>query len=141
MTALAKKNNTVLKLPAWLMAMGYFKEIHCIFLVVGHTKNAAHRLFNLLKQDCWKQNLFMFDELVQTSDKLSLLTIHPTVAEDFLDYSKLLVSLYWLLMENIKINHISLAQRMVRRLQSGRAISRSTRSMSLTFRRVVHGME
>ncbi len=31
------KNNTVLKLPAWLMAMGYFKEIHLIFLVVGHT--------------------------------------------------------------------------------------------------------
>jgi hypothetical protein len=43
------KNNIVLKLPAWLMAMGYFKEIHFIFLVVGHTKNVADRLFNLLK--------------------------------------------------------------------------------------------
>ncbi len=32
------KNITVLKLPAWLMAMGYFKEIHFIFLMVGHTK-------------------------------------------------------------------------------------------------------
>jgi hypothetical protein len=45
------KNNTVLKLPAWLMAMGYFKEIHFIFLMVGHTKNAADHLFNLLKQE------------------------------------------------------------------------------------------
>jgi hypothetical protein len=33
------KNKTVLKLPVWLMAMGYFKEIHFIFLVVGHTKS------------------------------------------------------------------------------------------------------
>jgi hypothetical protein len=43
------KHNTVLKLPAWLMAMGYFNEIHFIFLVVDHTKNAADRLVNLLK--------------------------------------------------------------------------------------------
>jgi hypothetical protein len=100
------KNNTVLKLPAWLMAMEYFKEVHFVFLMVGHTKNAADRLFNLLKQEYQKQNLFMFDELVQTLDKLLLLTIHPTVAEDFLNYSKLLDSLYRLLTGNIKTNHI-----------------------------------
>ena len=40
------KNNTVLKLAAWLMAMSYFKLVHFIFLVVGHTQNAADRLFN-----------------------------------------------------------------------------------------------
>ncbi len=88
------------------MAMGYFKEILFIFLVIGHTKNAADRLLNLLKQDYQKRNLFMFDKLVRTLDKLLLLTIHPTVAEDFLNYSKLLGSLYWLLMGNIKTNHI-----------------------------------
>jgi hypothetical protein len=100
------KNNTVLKLPAWLMAMGYFKEIHFIFLVVGHTKNAADCLFNSLKQEYWKQNLFTFDELVQTLDKSLLLTIHLTVAEDFHNCSKLLDSLYRPLMGNIKTNHI-----------------------------------
>ncbi len=100
------KNNTVLKLPAWLMAMGYFKEIHFIFLVVGHTKNAADRLFTLLKQEYQKQNLFTFDKLVRTLDKSSSLTIHPTVAKDFLNYSKLLDGLYWPLTGNIKTNHI-----------------------------------
>ncbi len=100
------KNNTVLKLPAWLMAMRYFKEIHFIFLVVGHTKNAADRLFISLKQDYWKQNLFTFDKLVRTLDKSLLLTIHPTLAEDFLDYSKLLDGLYRPLTGNIKTNHI-----------------------------------
>ncbi len=88
------------------MAMGYFKEIHLIFLVVGHTKNAADHLFNLLKQEYRKQNLSTFDELVRTLDKSLLLTIHPTVAEDFLNYSKLLDSLYRPLSGNIKTNHI-----------------------------------
>jgi hypothetical protein len=100
------KNNTVLKLLAWLMAMGYFKEIHFIFLVVGHTKNAAGHPFNSLKQEYRKQNLFTFDELVQTLDKSSSLTIHPTVAEDFLNYSKLLDGVYRPLTGNIKTNHI-----------------------------------
>jgi hypothetical protein len=67
------------------MVMGYFKEIHFIFLMVGHTKNAADCLFNSLKQDYWKQNLFTFDKLVRTLDKSSSLTIHPTVAKDFLN--------------------------------------------------------
>jgi hypothetical protein len=88
------------------MTMGYFKEIHFIFLMVGHTKKCADLLFNLFKQDYWKQNLFTFDELVRTLDKSLLLTIHPTVAKDFLDYSKLLDSLYWPLMGNIQTNHI-----------------------------------
>ncbi len=88
------------------MAMGYFKEIHFIFLVVGHTKNAADLLFNLLKQEYWKQNLFTFGKLVRMLDKSLLLTIHPTVAEDFLNYSKLLDGLYWPLTGNIQTNHI-----------------------------------
>ena len=88
------------------MAMGYFKEIYFIFLVVGRTKNVADRLFNLLKQEYQKQNLFSFDKLVRMLDKLLLLTIHPTLAEDFLNYSKLLDSLYRPLTGNIKTNHI-----------------------------------
>ena len=52
------KNNTVIKLALWIMAMGYFKKVQFIFLVVGHTKNAADRLFNSLKTDYWRQNLF-----------------------------------------------------------------------------------
>jgi hypothetical protein len=69
-------------------------------------KNAADCLFNLLKQEYWKQNLFTFDELVQMLDKSLSLTIHLTVAEDFLDYSKLLDSLYRPLLGNMKTNHV-----------------------------------
>ncbi len=100
------KNNTVLKLPAWLMAMEFFKEVHFIFLVVSHTKNAADRLFNLLKQEYRKQNLFTVDKMVWMLDNVLSLSIHPTMAKDFLNYSKLLDSLYWPLTGNINTNHI-----------------------------------
>ncbi len=71
------KNNIVLRLAAWLMAMGYFKEVNFIFLVVGHTKNAADHLFNSLKNKYRKQNLFTFQGLVESLNKLLMVTIHP----------------------------------------------------------------
>ena len=32
------KNNTVLRLAAWLAQLGHFYEVNFIFLIVGHTK-------------------------------------------------------------------------------------------------------
>jgi Zn-finger protein len=58
-------NNRVLKLAVWLMAMNYFKEVNFIFLIVGHTKNAADRLFNSLKTEYSLQNLFTFQDLLE----------------------------------------------------------------------------
>jgi len=100
------KNNTVLRLAAWLMAMGYFKAVQFIFLVVGHTKNAADRLFNSLKHEYRKQNLFTFDELVTALDQSATVTVHRTVADDFLDYDKLFDGIYRKLSGQIKQNHI-----------------------------------
>jgi hypothetical protein len=51
------KNNTVLRLVAWLAQLGHFHEVNFIFLVVGHTKNAADCLFNSLKVRYRKKNL------------------------------------------------------------------------------------
>jgi hypothetical protein len=99
-------NNTVLRLAAWLMAMGYFKEVNFIFLIVGHTNNAADRLFNSLKNEYRNQNLFTFQGLVDTLNKLLMVTIHPANPEGFLDYDKLMSSLYRTLSGNIKKNCI-----------------------------------
>jgi hypothetical protein len=60
------KNNTVLKLAAWIMAMGYFKVVNLIFLVVGHTKNSADRLFNSLKGEYRRQNIFTMEGLIES---------------------------------------------------------------------------
>ena len=89
------KYNIVLKLVAWIVAMGCFKSV-IFFLVVRHTKNLADHLF-LLKNKYQKQNLFTFDTSV---------TVYPTMANDFLDYDKQLDGMYWKLVGNIKHNHI-----------------------------------
>lgn len=33
------KNNTVLKLAAWIKHIGYFNDVNFVVLIVGHTKN------------------------------------------------------------------------------------------------------
>jgi hypothetical protein len=60
------KNNTVLRYLLWIVEMGYFRRVNFIFLVVGHTKNAADRLFkfNALKLDYRKQNIYTMKELL-----------------------------------------------------------------------------
>jgi hypothetical protein len=42
-------------MATWMMAMNYFKDVNFIFLVVGHTKNAADCLFNSLKDEYRQQ--------------------------------------------------------------------------------------
>jgi hypothetical protein len=101
------KNSTVLSLAAWLMALGYFKRVNFIFLVVGHTKNAADRLFNCLKLEYRKQNLFTFQDMLEALNRSELVTIHPASPLDFLDYDKLMNKFYGRrLLGNIKKNHI-----------------------------------
>ncbi len=100
------KNNTVLRLATWMMEMNYFKEVYFIFLVVGHTKNAADCLFNSLKDEYCRQNLFTFQDLLETLNKLSMVILCPASLEDFLDYGRLMSSLFWTLAGNIKKNHI-----------------------------------
>jgi hypothetical protein len=100
------KINTVLRLAAWLIAMGSFKEVNFIFSLSAIQKNTADHLFNSLKNKHRKQNLFTFQHLVETLNKLLMATIHPTNPEYFLDYDKLMNNLFRTLLGNIKKNHI-----------------------------------
>ncbi len=100
------KNNTVLRLAAWIAKLGYFLEVNVIFLIVGHTKNAADRLFNSLKVQYQKKNLYTFDQLVEALGKSRTITIHPAVSEDFHDYGDLFDFFYKKLAGQIKQNHI-----------------------------------
>jgi hypothetical protein len=100
------KNNTVLKLATWMMAMNYFKEVNIIFLIVGHTKNDADRLFNSLKTKYRLQNLFMIQDLLEALNRSPMDTAHPASPEDFLDNNKLINYLYRPLAGIVKKNHI-----------------------------------
>ena len=88
------------------MAMNYFKEVNFTFLIVGHTKNAADRLFNSLKTEYRLQNLFTFQDLSEALNRLQMVTVHPASPEDFLDYDKLMNYLYRPLAGIVKKNHI-----------------------------------
>jgi hypothetical protein len=88
------KNNTVLKLLLWLVEMGYFKRVNFVFLVVGHTKNSADRLFNALKLDYRNQNIYTIRELIKCLSRSKYCTIIPTVEEDFKNWNAYLDLFY-----------------------------------------------
>jgi hypothetical protein len=100
------KNNTVLRLAAWLKQMGYFKKVKFVFLIVGHTKNAADRLFNSLKHEYRKENIFTMQALFDCLGVSDSVTVVPSVAEDFLDYDALFDDIYRPLAGKVKQNHI-----------------------------------
>ena len=63
------KNNYVLRLPAYLTMNKYFEKVQIVFLVDGHTKNTADRLFNLLKIDYRKENVFSLSKLIKVCNQ------------------------------------------------------------------------
>ena len=52
------KNNYVLHLPTYLTMNKKFEKVQIIFLIAGHTKNTADRLFNLMRLDYRKEMSF-----------------------------------------------------------------------------------
>jgi len=100
------KNNTVWKLVMWLKEMRYFKRVSFVFLIVGHTKNACDRLFNSLKHEYSKKNIFTMDELIVALGVSAKITVVPTVASNFLDYDGTSKALYIELSGLVKHNHI-----------------------------------
>jgi hypothetical protein len=63
------KNTFVLLMVPYLVEMGYFKSVNFIFIVVGHTKNAGDRLFNLLKMIYRRSNVQTFGSLLGVCGK------------------------------------------------------------------------
>jgi hypothetical protein len=59
------KTNYVLRLALYLVQKGYFSEVRFIFLVVGHTKNVADGLFNILKKLYRAQNIFSMSMMMK----------------------------------------------------------------------------
>ena len=70
------KNNYVLRLLAYLTMNKYFKTVRIVFLVAGHTKNTADRLFNLLKLDYRKENIFLLSKLIKVCNQNEHVTTH-----------------------------------------------------------------
>ena len=100
------KNNTVLKYMVWLVEMGYFKKVNFQFLIVGHTKNAADRLFNALKFDYRKHDIYTVEDLLVKLDKSDSVSIHESTEDDFFDYTTYLDGYYKHFSGLVLSNHI-----------------------------------
>ena len=66
-----------MKLLVYLTEMGFFKKVQFIFLIVGHTKNAADRLFNVLKLLYRKDNITTMAKLLKVLSTSDQVTVVP----------------------------------------------------------------
>ncbi len=71
-------------------------------------KNAADSLFNSLKHEYNKKNLFTMQYLFDALNVSDAVMVVPTMPEDFLDYDALFDSVYRDLAGMVKQNHIFL---------------------------------
>ena len=85
------KNNTVLRPVPFLVEMVFFEKVNFVFLVVGHTKNAADRLFNALKKNYRKENLYTMKQLIDALNSSRRVTVVESEEKDFLDYESFLI--------------------------------------------------
>jgi hypothetical protein len=84
----------VLRLAPLFVELKYYRRVNIIFLVAGHTKNAADRLFNLLKQDYCKSQVFTMEQLQQVLDSNQYVECIKVGPDDFYNYGKLEDTLY-----------------------------------------------
>jgi hypothetical protein len=100
-------HGTVLKLPVYLVEMGFFEEVQFMFLIAGHTKNPADRLFNLLKILYRSLNLFTMKQLITTVNTNEFVTAVQAEEEVYKDFFLYQQSFYKAFESNtIKIYHI-----------------------------------
>jgi hypothetical protein len=107
------KNNMVLRLANYLVEKGYFEEVEILFYVRGHTKNACDRMFNIMKLNFHKKNIFTFcyenepDNLLGVLGRSDSVTVIKVTADMFKDWDKHLNRLYKRLKDGtILINHV-----------------------------------
>jgi hypothetical protein len=77
------KNHHVLWLVPYLVEKGYFHSVNFIFLVMGHTKNAADRRFNNLKKVYRASNIYSMEMLLEVCGRSPLVTVCRVEDGDF----------------------------------------------------------
>ena len=88
------KNEAVIRFHLWLVEAGVFPTVRVVFLIKGHTKNAADRLFNLLKLDYHNRNIYTMAEMITVLDKNDHVTVSQLGPNDFYDFQGTLNKYY-----------------------------------------------
>ena len=82
------KNKVVVRLLMWLVENRVFPRVRIFFLVKGHTKNAADRMFNLLKTQYHRKDIFSYDQLHATLDMNQYVDVFQVRPNHFHDHLK-----------------------------------------------------
>ncbi len=78
----------------WLVERRVFPRVRLFFLVKGHTKNAADRMFNLLKNSYHNKDIFTYDQLHKTLDTNQYVDVFKMQPCHFHDHCKWQDSMY-----------------------------------------------
>lgn len=88
------KNNSVLRLASYLVRKGHFSTVEFVFLVAGHTKNAADRFFNALKLYYRDKNVYSMKDLIDLCGKHEQVTSCRITWKDFKNWGAYLEDCY-----------------------------------------------
>lgn len=80
------KNRMVLRLACLMVELKYFETVTFCFLVAGHTKNSCDRLFNSLKKEYRKSDVFSVDSLLEKLSVCENITPVRVKPQDFKDF-------------------------------------------------------
>ena len=82
------KNKIVVRFLMWLVENKVFPRVRLFFLVKGHTKNAADRMFNLLKNSYHNKDLFSYEQLHATLNENQYVDVFKMRPCHFHDHRK-----------------------------------------------------
>lgn len=99
------KNRYVLRMLFFMVQRRVAKVARCVFLVRGHTKNECDRMFNAMKHEYRKINVYTPADLFKALDKHEQCTAVPVQPGDMNDWGELQDE-YMKSIKNIKMYHI-----------------------------------
>jgi hypothetical protein len=82
------KNMHVVRFLMWLVETKVFPKVTLFFLVKGHTKNAADRMFNLLKLTYNCKDIFTYDQLFDVLNANEHVHVHKMEPCHFFNFLK-----------------------------------------------------
>ena len=80
------KNKIVVRFLMWLVENKVFPKVTLCFLVKGHTKNAADRMFNLLKLSYHAKDIYTYNELHAVLNENKYINVMQMRKENFHDH-------------------------------------------------------
>jgi hypothetical protein len=81
------------------------QTVNFVFLIVGHTANAADHLFNSLKHKYQKNDIYTMQALIKHLSTYNSVRIWPSKPNNFFNYDALFSDIYHNISEKVKQNH------------------------------------